>query len=50
MYAKFKIKFLDNSRLNLGIFNDVFPHNFLLKFNGSDGHSKREVLKIFNMN
>ena len=29
MYAKFKIKVLNNSRLN-----DVFPHNFLLKFHG----------------
>ena len=29
MYAKFKIKVLHNSRLNLGIKNDVFPYNFL---------------------
>ena len=48
MYAKFKIKFLDNSRLNLGIVNDVFPHNFLLKYKGRS--FKREVLEIFNMN
>ena len=34
MYAKFKNKVLKNSRLNLGIWNDVFPHNFLLKYNG----------------
>ena len=48
MYAKFKIKFLDNSRLNLGILNDVFPHNFLLKY--KERSFKREVLEIFNMN
>ena len=33
MYAKFKIKVLNNSRLNLGIKNDIFPHNFLSKGN-----------------
>ena len=34
MYAKFKIKVLNNSRLNLGIWNDIFSHNFLLKCKG----------------
>ena len=48
MYAKFKIKVLNNSRLNLGIYNDIFSHNFFLK--SVEGHSKREVLEIFNMN
>ena len=48
MYAKFKIKFLNNSRLNLGILNDVFPHNFLLKYKGRS--FKREVLEIIKMN
>ena len=31
MHAKFKIKVLNNSRLNLDIKNDVFPHSFLHK-------------------
>ena len=32
MYAKFKIKVLNNSRLNLGrIENDVFPPNFFFE-------------------
>ena len=30
MYAKFKINFLNNSRLNFGDLNDVFPHIFFL--------------------
>ena len=34
MYGKFKIKVFNNLRLNLGIENDVFPHNFLLKGTG----------------
>ena len=34
MYAKFKIKVFNNSRLNLGIWNDIFSHNFLLKCKG----------------
>ena len=33
----------------MGIKNDVFPHNFLLKCNRR-GHSKREVLEIYNTN
>ena len=34
MYAKFEIKVLNNSGLNLGIQNDVSSLNFLLKCNG----------------
>ena len=34
MYAKFKIKVLNNSRLNLGIQNDGFPHNFFIEADG----------------
>ena len=47
MYAKFKIEVLNNSELNLDIM--MF---FLVIFYWSamDGHSKREVLEIFNMN
>ena len=47
MYAKFKIEVLNNSGLNLDIM--MF---FLVIFYWSamDGHSKREVLEIFNMN
>ena len=31
MHAKFKIKVLNNSRFNLGIKNDIFPHYFLIE-------------------
>ena len=34
MQLRFKIKVLKNSRLNLGVLNDVFPHDFSLKCNG----------------
>ena len=45
-----KFKFLNNSRLNEGIENDVFPHNFLLKSNGQL-FQMRNVRDInFNMN
>ena len=46
MYAKFKIEVLNNSVLNLDIM--MF---FLVIFywRAMDGHSKREVLEIFNM-
>ena len=47
MYAKFQIEVLNNSELSLDIM--MF---FLVIFYWSamDGHSKREVLEIFNMN
>ena len=45
MYAKFKIEVLNNSELNLDIM--MF---FLVIWSAMDGHSKREVLEIFNMN
>ena len=48
MYAKFKIKVLNNSRLYVGIKNNGFPQNF---FYGcvTNGHSKRKMLEIFNL-
>ena len=48
MYAKFKIKFLNNSRLNLGI--KMMFSLIISDWSAKDGHSKREVLEIFNMN
>ena len=48
MYAKFKIKFLNNSRLNLGI--KMMFSLIISDWSATDGHSKREVLEIFNMN
>ena len=42
------MKVLNNSRLILGIENDVFPPNFFY-FSAMDSHSKSEVLEIFNM-
>ena len=48
MYEKFKMKILNNSRLNLGIKNDVCSH-FLLKCSGGSFQTYK-VLEIFNMN
>ena len=43
-----KIKFLNNSRLNLGI--KMMFSLIISDWSATDGHSKREVLEIFNMN
>ena len=32
-YSKFEIKVLNNLRQNVGFWNDVCPHNFVLKWN-----------------
>ena len=48
MYEKFKLKILNNSRLNFGIKNDVCSH-FLLKCSGGSFQTYK-VLEIFNMN
>ena len=50
MYEKFKMKILNNLRLNLGIKNDVYSHFFCCS--AVEGHSKRKVntLEIFNVN
>ena len=47
MYAKFKIEVLNNSGLNLGI---MMFSLIIFYWSAMDGHSKREVLEIFNMN
>ena len=47
MYAKFKIEVLNNSGLNLGIM--IFSL-IIFYWSAMDGHSKCEVLEIFNMN
>ena len=45
-----EVQNLNNSRLNEGIENDVFPYNFLLKSNGQL-FQMRNVREInFNMN
>ena len=50
MYEKFKMRILNNLRLNLGIKNDVYSHFFC--WSAVEGHSKRKVntLEIFNVN
>ena len=47
---KFKFKCLNNSRLNEGIENDVFPHTFLLKSNGQLFQMRNVRDVDFNMN
>ena len=49
MYAKFKIEVLNNSGLNLDI---MMFELVIFYWSAMDayGHSKREVLEIFNMN
>ena len=47
MYAKFKIEVLNNLGLNLGI---MMFSLIIFYWSAIDGHSKREVLEIFNMN
>ena len=47
--SKFKIEVLNNSRLNLDIMM-FFLVIFYWSAMGAYGHSKREVLEIFNIN
>ena len=47
MYAKFKIKVLHNSRLNLGIKNDVFPYNFLHVDSSIHGNLNSLAFELF---
>ena len=41
---KSKIKVFNNSRVNQGIENDVFLHNFILKCDGQSFHSVTDNL------